>query len=85
MSVENAKQFLNKLDQDPSFKKSLQNITREEGKKILQKQGLRFTQDEFIEAYNEVKGGELQEKELAQIAGGTLPGAPAGVSLGFTE
>lgn len=85
MSVENAKKFLNKIDQDPSFKKSLQNITREEGKKILQKQGLQFTREEFIEAYSEEKGGELQEKELAQISGGTLPGAPAETALSFTE
>ena len=85
MSVENAKKFLNKMDQDPSFKKSLQNITREEGKKILQKEGLQFTQDEFIEAYNEAKGSELKEKELAKIAGGILPGAPGGATLAFSE
>jgi predicted ribosomally synthesized peptide with nif11-like leader len=74
MSVEDAKKFLKNLDQDPGFKKRLQNVTQDEVKKILHDQGLQFTQNELIEAYGQIKGRELETEELAQIAAGVVPG-----------
>lgn len=81
MSKEHAKQFLERLDQDPEFKKKWMNSTREETKKIIEQEDLDFTHEEFSEAYQEKIGRELNQEELAQIAGGMHPGL-SGTVLG---
>ncbi len=81
MSKEHAKQFLEKLDQDPEFKKKWMNSTREETKKILKEKNLDFTHEEFSEVYEEKMGRELNQEELSQIAAGMHPGM-SGTVLG---
>ncbi len=83
MSKEHAKQFLEKLDQDPEFKKKWMKVSPEEAKKIIQEEDLGFTKDEFREAYQEQLGRELNQDELAQISAGIHPGMGS-VNFTFT-
>jgi len=81
MSKEHAKLFLDKLNQDPEFKRKMQNASPEEAKRIMDENGLHFTKEDLTDAYKTAVGRELSEKELTQIAGGTIPGTS--VALGF--
>lgn len=74
MSKKEAKEFLKKINQDPDFKKSLQNAGKDEAKNIVQQHNLTFTQEELKEAYCEMQGRELNKEELAQISAGSIPG-----------
>ncbi len=73
MSKERAKKFLEKINQDPEFKKKWMNASPEEAKKIIQEEDFSFTKDEFREAYQELLGRELNQEELAQVAAGIHP------------
>lgn len=70
MSVEHAKAFLEKVQNDPDFKRKLQNTPPEKAKNLIESQGWSFTKEEFAEAYKSRMGREMNEEELSQVAAG---------------
>ncbi len=65
MSIESAKELLEKIKQDASLAEKLEKASGEERKKIIEEAGFDVTQDEVQQAY-----GELSDDDLDKVAGG---------------
>ncbi len=71
MSQQSAKQFIEKSQKDPNFKKQLSQIKDpKQMEKFLKENGFSFTNVEYKAAAKVVFGHECTEEELMQIAGG---------------
>src|SRR6056297_3376463 len=65
MSIENARDFLERMKTDPEFKKDVSAASNEERQRIIFEAGFDFTDEELEEV-----GGALGEDELENVAGG---------------
>lgn len=66
MSIESAKAFLNKIQEDDAFKKKISSLeNKEERIDFIRKEGFDFTEEEF----NQVRK-ELSPEALDEAAGG---------------
>jgi len=71
MSKESAKKFLNMLNEDPDFKREIEQAkSHEEAKVIFEAHGLSFTKEEYLEAYQNQLGRKLSEHELETVVAG---------------
>jgi predicted ribosomally synthesized peptide with nif11-like leader len=69
MSIERAKEALQKIMQDPELGKKIINVKSDkEAIELLAAHGFKFTQEEFDKAKHELR--TLSEKELAGVSGG---------------
>lgn len=69
MSRKSAKECLDKIENDATFRtKFLKAKNQEERKKLLQQFNFQFTQDEYKQAFEEKHHHHLDEKELRKIA-----------------
>jgi predicted ribosomally synthesized peptide with nif11-like leader len=72
MSEQAAKQFIEKWQKDPNFKKKLsQAKNSDEVKKVIQENGFNFTKAEFKAVAKQMKGKECSEEELKEIVAGS--------------
>jgi predicted ribosomally synthesized peptide with nif11-like leader len=71
MSLENAKAFLNKLDNDKEFLNQVAGADDTPARtELARTAGFDFTDDELGQAINELHGEELSEEDLDSVAGG---------------
>ena len=82
MTIESAKKFFQKINEDANFRISFSSAsTNKEQKQIIKNSGYDFTYEEWQQVLTEVQGDnstqEFSERELKAIAGafyaGTLP------------
>ena len=74
MTQQSAKQFIEKCNKDPQFKKKISGVKNQsEMKTVLKDNGFAFTKDEYKAAAKSVLGKECTEADLAKIAGGQAP------------
>lgn len=76
MSIESAKAFYQRITTDPAFRAQIESYSSEERISFLQGTGYNFTEEEWETATAEIletssPDEELNEAELAAIAGGT--------------
>jgi predicted ribosomally synthesized peptide with nif11-like leader len=83
MSIDSAKNFLDKIQADAQFKQSIEDAADDDARRQLVKgAGFEFTKDELKEAAKGLSKQELNEDELESVAGGSSAawtGAAAGV------
>jgi len=84
MSVESAKEFLKKLQEDAELKKAIEEAKEDTAKvkKIVEDAGFSFTKQELEEAMGVTGSQELSEEDLEKVAGGSTIGwltAAAGI------
>ena len=74
MSVESAKEFLKKLQEDAEFKKAIEEAKEDTAKvkKIVEDAGFSFTKQELEEAMGVTGSQELSEEDLEKVAGGSF-------------
>jgi predicted ribosomally synthesized peptide with nif11-like leader len=73
MSIEQAKAFIEKLDNDKTFLKEVAGAGSDETRMELAKTaGFDFSAEEFASAMAEATGAELSDEELDSVAGGYL-------------
>jgi predicted ribosomally synthesized peptide with nif11-like leader len=65
MSIENARQFLERMKTDEDFKKKVSRASSQEREKIIAEAGFDFIEEEL-----EQVSGELTPDDLEQVAGG---------------
>lgn len=84
MSIQKAKEALNKIMSDPVLGKKIINVKSDkEAIDLLASHGFKFTPEEFDKAKHELR--TLSEADLAGVAGGTdTTGVSAGVAAGAT-
>lgn len=72
MSLESAKLFIEKINQDAEFKSKMISLKedKKEKWKFLNSQGFHFTGDEYQEAYISSFPSVLDDKDLEKVAGG---------------
>jgi predicted ribosomally synthesized peptide with nif11-like leader len=75
MSIENAKAFFQRMNEDVDFRTIFESaLTFKEHQQLIQDTGYDFTADEWQEAVTEIQSDvcneELKEEELEAIAGG---------------
>lgn len=74
MTVENAKNFFQRMQDDSSFSKTFMEMSGEERQEYRLGSGYDFTPEEWQQAVDEIQAvennEELSEKELETIAGG---------------
>ena len=72
MSLEAAKSFLQKADENDELRDKLEALGGDSkaAVKLGAEQGFQFTAEEFVDAMDELYG-ELSEEELEDAAGGT--------------
>ncbi len=84
MSQQSAKQFIERCQKDPNFKKQLAQAmskkSKEDVAEFIKKNGYTFTEKEYKEAGKVALGKDLSEKELTEIVAGTQ-----GIVLRATE
>lgn len=73
MSVESAKEFLKKLQEDAGLKKAIEEAKEDTAKvkKIVEDAGFSFTKQELEEAMGVTGSQELTEEDLEKVAGGS--------------
>jgi predicted ribosomally synthesized peptide with nif11-like leader len=84
MSVENVREFMKKVENDPSLQKMLQSVPKGGGQwsvtelvKVGAKSGFQFTALDYEDAVNQIlsekhAAGALNDAELALISGGLM-------------
>lgn len=74
MSIENARDFYQRMTADEAFRTQLRNAASEERTAIVQKAGYNFTPEEWEAATAQTAETdvELKEAELEAIAGGVM-------------
>ena len=75
MSVEQAKKFLGRVDEDAHVRESVQAAYTEELLKLAKKLGYQVSTDDLKKAVAELSdvGDELSLDQLEKVAGGYLP------------
>ncbi|RJR43259.1 MAG: Nif11-like leader peptide family natural product precursor [Deltaproteobacteria bacterium] len=77
MSVQSAKDFLQRIETDQALREQVEAAADPEVRRqIIHQAGFDFTMDEFTQAVNErvqAAGRELTPEELQQVAGGWCP------------
>ena len=90
MSLESAKEFLEKIKSDGDFRKTLENASSDDARKqIVEEQGFDFSKAELKEAAG-IGGGpqKIGEEDLQAVAGGgasdwvSATGTAAGAAIG---
>ena len=72
MSIESAKAFVEKMASDDAFRAKLEQAASDEDRKQMVKDaGFEFTKDELKAVVAESGKGELSEKDLEAVAGGS--------------
>ena len=81
MSVEDAKAYIKKLNEDPEFRKKMEDAPDNETRKgIVQEAGFDFNREDIKAAFG---SGELSEEELEKAAGGVNAGVAIGGGIGI--
>lgn len=73
MALEQAKKFVTRVLNDKAFKEKFTDASKEDRAKLIKDAGYEFTQEELIEARNQVFPGQMDElssDQLDQVAGG---------------
>ena len=73
MGLEQAKKFVTRILHDKAFNEKFTDASKEERAKLIKDAGYEFTQEELIEARNQVFPGQMDElssDQLDQVAGG---------------
>jgi len=84
MSLESAKKFWTKINDDKDFQKKLEvakdNVERV---KMIKDAGFDFTKEELQQAVQAATGKKLSDVELDNVAGGAVLGAIVGAIVGI--
>lgn len=77
MSKQNAMKFLDKMENDPAFRKKLEDTKETDGRrKILHEAHLDFNKDECEQAFKEKYKKPMSEEQLKKIAAAGGKGKP---------
>ena len=81
MSVENAKNFLERIKSDDSFRESIGKADSFEARaKLVKAAGYEFTKAEMEQAHPAGSGGELSDEELESVSGGSASSVITGIA-----
>lgn len=70
MAIENAKQFVEKVQADAALAERVKGMTPQESLALAKEMGLEFTEEELKQATEDVEDRELSPEELEQGVGG---------------